>query len=202
MLRSVLVLLLAAAACGGKTIDPLDDGGDGDSGVKKDVIVVDVGPPTDAFPPPSDGAPPPLCNDIDPGTKTISIMQVAQNPPPFAATSAMIQPGLYELVSLTVYTGPNGSSGSSGSLAAQIRVAIANKADYIFEIGSVQDNQAPTHSNSDGNTISAGVLSIAESCPQAQAPVKVLYAADSSSFSIRVDAGGETADEKFVYLGP
>ena len=174
MLRSALFFLLAVAACGGKTLDPLDDGGDSDGGVKKDVVVIDVGPPTDAFPPPSDGSPPPQCNNIDPGTKTISMMQIAQNAPPFAGTSSAIQPGLYELVSLTIYTGPNGTSGSSGSIAGQIRVNVANSADYIFEVGTVQDNQAPTHSNSDGNSVGPGVLTIAQTCPQPQPAVKVL----------------------------
>ena len=201
MLRSALLLLLAAAACGGKTINPLEDGGDGDRGVKKDVVV-DVGPPTDAFPPPSDGAPPPLCNAIDPGTNTISMIELAQSAPPFAATSTSINPGLYELVSLTIYTGPNGSSGTSGSIAGQIRVNAANSADYIFEVASVQDNQAPMHSNSDGNNAGPGVLTIAQTCPQPQQAVKVLYEADSSSFTIRVGAGNQTADEKFVFVAP
>jgi hypothetical protein len=194
------VLFLFVAACGGKTLEPID-GGDNDGGVKKDVVI-DVGPPSDAFPPPSDGAPPPLCNNIDPGSKTVPMTEVAQSAPPFAGTSSSIQPGLYELVSVTIYTGPNGSSGSSGTIAGQIRVSVANKADYIFEIGSVQDNQAPTHSNSDGNIVSPGTLTIAQTCPQPQQAVKVLYTADSSSFMIRVDGGSQTADESFAYIGP
>lgn len=199
MLRHTL-LLLCVAACGGKTIETLD-GGDNDGG-NKDVVSFDVGSKPDVSPPPLDGAPPPQCNDIDPGTKTISEMEVAQSAPPFAGTSSSIQPGLYALVSVTIYTGPNGSSGSSGSIAGQIRVNVANSADYIFEIGSVQDNQAPTHANSDGNIVGPGTLTIAQTCPQPQQPVKVLYTADSSSFMIRVDAGSQTADEKFVYIGP
>jgi hypothetical protein len=199
MLRSSLVLLLVAAACGGKTINPLDDGGTTDGSPKYDVIAVDVSPPP---PPPLDGAPPPQCNNIDPGTKTISIMQIAQNPPPFAGTSTFIQPGLYELVSLTLYTGPSGPSGSQGSIASQIRVNVANSADYIFQVASVQDNQAPVWSNSDGNNTGPGVLTIAQTCPQPQQAVKVMYMADSSSFTIRVDAGSETAEEKLAYIGP
>jgi len=202
MLRHALLLLLAAAACGGKTINPLDDGGDNDGGAKKDVVVFDVGPPTDAFPPPSDGSPPPQCNNIDPGTKTVSMTEVPQNPPPFAGTSTSIQPGLYELVSLTIYTGPNGPSGSAGSVAGEIRVNVANSADYIFQVATVQDNQAPAWSNSDGNIVGPGVLTIAQTCPQPQPAVKVLYTADSSSFMIRVDAGNQTVDEKFDYIGP
>jgi hypothetical protein len=199
MLRSALVLLLAAAACGGKTINPLDDGGDNDSGVKKDVVVVDVTPPP---PPPIDGAPPPQCNNVDPGTKMVSVMQVPQNAPPFAGTSTFIQPGLYELVSLTLYTGPNGPSGSTGSVAGEIRVNVANSADYIFQVATVQDNQAPTWTNSDGNSAGPGVLTIAQTCPQPQQAVKVLYAADSTSFLIRVDTGNVTAEEKLAYIGP
>jgi hypothetical protein len=202
MLRPTLLLLLCAVACGGKTLEPLADAGDNDGGVKSDAIV-DVAPPTDAFPPPpTDGAPPPQCNNVDPGTKTISMTEVPQNPPPFAGTSTSIAPGLYELVSLTIYTGPNGSSGTSGSIAGEIRVGVANSADYIFQVASVQDNQAPTHSDSDGNIVGPGVLTIAQTCPQPQQPVKVLYTADSTSFMIRVDAGNQTADEQFEYIGP
>jgi hypothetical protein len=200
MLRYTLALVLVAAACGGKTVGPLEDGGgDNDSGVKKDVIVSDVTPPP---PPPSDGAPPQQCNNLDPGTKTISMMQIPQSPPPFAGTSTFIQPGLYELVSLSIYTGPNGSSGSSGSIQGELRVNVANSADYIFQVASVQDNQAPMWSNSDGNNAGPGVLTIAQTCPQPQPPVKVMYEADSTSFTIRVDAGNQTADETFEYIGP
>jgi hypothetical protein len=199
MLRPTLLLLLVAA-CGGKTVDPLDDGGDNDGGVKKDAVV-DV-KPSDVTPPPDDAKPPLECNPVDPGSKTISMMEVAQDPPPFAGTSTSIQPGLYELVSLTVYTGPNGSSGNSGSIAGEIRVNVANSADYIFQVASVQDNQAPMWSNSDGNIVGPGTLTIAQTCPQPQPAVKVQYTADSTSFMIRVDAGNQTADEKFDYIGP
>jgi len=202
MLRHFVVFLFVAA-CGGKTLEPLDDGGSDDSGVKKDGIAFDVGPPTDALPPPpGDGAPPPMCNNVDPGTKTVPEMQVAQDPPPFSGTSASIQPGLYELSSITIYTGPNGASGSTGTIAGEIRVNVANSADYKFQIGTVQDNQAPTRSNSDGNVVGPGTMTIAQTCPQAQPPVKVVYSATSSSFVIRVDAGSETADEAFEYFSP
>jgi hypothetical protein len=200
---NTLFLLIGLAACGGKTDNPLDDGGANDGGVKKDVAVFDVGPPIDAFPPPPlDGAPPPQCNNIDPGTKVISIMQVAQDPPPFAGTSTFIQPGLYELVSATIYTGPTGPSGSTGSVASEIRVNVANSADYIFQAATVQDNQAPTWSNSDGNNVGPGVLTLAQTCPQPQQAVKVQYAADSTAFVIRVAVANETAESKFDYIGP
>ena len=197
-----LALVLLAAGCGGKTINPLDDGGSDDGSVKKDVVVIDVGPPTDAPPPPPpiDGGP--QCNNVDPGTKAVSVMQVPQNPPPFAGTSTFIQPGLYELVSLTLYTGPNGPSGSQGTIAGEIRVNVANSADYIFQVGSVQDNQASMHSNSDGNSAGAGVLTIAQTCPQPEQAVKVLYTASSQAFMLRIDTGSVTADEKFDYIGP
>lgn len=199
MLIRNIALLFAVAACGGKTADPLDDGGTNDGSPKKDVVIVDVGPPTDAFPQP-DGAPG-TCNNIDPGTKTISMTQIAQDAPPFAGTSTLIQPGLYQLVSLTIYTGPNGPSGTSGSLAGEIRVNIANSADYIFQVASVQDNEAPQRSNSSGNNAGPGVLAIAQTCPTPEQEVKVFYEADSSSFTIRVDTGSETADEKFDLIG-
>lgn len=200
MLRH-FVLFAFVAACGGKTLQPLDGGDDG--GVKTDAITFDVGPKADAFPPPpTDGAPPSQCNNVDPGTKTISMVEIAQDPPPFAGTSTFIQPGLYELVSLTIYTGPKGSSGTSGSIAGEIRVNVANSADYKFQIASVQDNQAPTWSNSDGNNAGPGVLAIAQTCPQPQPAVKVLYTADSTSFMIRVAAGNQTADETFDFIGP
>src|SRR5438105_11391268 len=105
-----LTLFLCLAACGGKTLEPLDDGGANDAAIMKDAVAFDVvGPPTDAFPPPGDGGP--QCNNLDPGTKSTTIQMIAANPPPFASSSAFIQPGLYEVVSITIYTGPNGSSG-------------------------------------------------------------------------------------------
>ena len=197
MLRSVTLVLLVVAGCGGKTVDN-DDGGTNDGGPKQDAIVV----PIDAFPPPSDGAPPPQCNNLDPGKKTISVTEVAQDPPPFGSTSTFIQPGLYELASLTIWTGPNGPSGSSGSIAGELRVNAANSADYIFQVATVQDNQAPMWSNSDGNNAGPGVIAISQTCPSPAGAVKVLYEADSTSFTIRVVTGSQTADETLALIGP
>ncbi len=182
--------------CGGKTVDPLDGGAD-DGGPKGDAIYVDVPAPSDAFSLPDASS---ECNTIDPGTKTTSLMQVAEDAPPFAGTSNVIQPGLYALTSFTIYTGPNGSSGSSGTIAGQVRVNVANSADYIFQAAIVQDNQAPARSNSDGNNAGTGMLSIATTCPQPAQPVTALYSADSSSFTLRLGTGNAT-DEAFVLVG-
>src|SRR4051812_20832401 len=119
MLRYSLLLFLAC--CGGQTIEPLDDGGSKDGAPNKDVIAIDSPPPPP--PPPTDGGS--ECNTIDPGTKTLSVAEVPQNPPPFASTSNPIKPGLYELVSIVVYTGPNGTSGSGGLIAGEVRVNVA-----------------------------------------------------------------------------
>jgi hypothetical protein len=192
-------LLLFLVGCGGKTIDPLQDGGSNDGSPQKDAVVIDVSPPP---PPPTDGAPPPQCNSIDPGTKTITVAEVPQNPPPFGSTGNQIQPGLYELVSITVYTGPNGTSGSGGSIAGEVRVNIANSADYIFQVATVQDNQGVMRSNSSGNSSGPGVLVITQTCPTPDQGTKVLYTADSSSLALRVGTGNTTADEKFAYIGP
>ena len=202
MLDLRISLFLFLACCGGKTIEPLQDGGSNDGASGKDVAVIDVGLVDVGPPPPMDGDPPPECNSMDPGTKTISVAEVAQNPPPFASTGSPIQPGLYELASLTVYTGPNGTSGSGGSIAGEVRVNIANSADYIFQVATVQDNQGVMRSNSSGNSSGPGVLVISQTCPTVEQGVKVLYAADSSSLLLRVGSGTTTADEKFAYIGP
>lgn len=200
MLRNVTLLLLACA-CGGKTVDPLDDGGTNDAAANKDAITIDVGPPTDAFPP-TDGAPQTQCNTIDPGTKMVSIDQVPQDPPPFASSStAFIQPGLYELTAATLYTGPNGQSGSAGMIASELRANIANSADYIFQVASLQGNQAPMWTNASANNAGPGALSISTTCPTQDPPVKALFTADAQSFTIRVSSGNATADETFDLIG-
>jgi hypothetical protein len=199
MLKNVTLVLLVMIGCGGKTIDQLDDGGTNDGGPKGDAIYVDVPAPSDAIALPDSSL---ACNEIDPGTKTVPVMQVAQDPGPFAGTTASIQPGLYELVSFTLYTGPNGSSGNGGTIAGEVRVNVANSADYIFQAATQQDNQAPSRSNSDGNTAGPGVLAISQTCPSQGNAMKVAYYADSTSFTIRVDTGNATADETFDFVSP
>lgn len=202
MLASRLSLVLLVAACGGKTLEN-QDGGTTDGGPHNDAITSDVvPPPSDAFPPPTDGSPG-GCNTIDPGTNTISIDQIPQNPPPFGSTGTPpLTPGLYALASITLYTGPNGPSGSGGTVAGELRVNIANSADYIFQVASVTNNDAPTHSNSTGNNTGPGAILISQICPDAQPGVNVLYVADATSFSLRVQASGATADESFKLIGP
>jgi hypothetical protein len=198
MLASRFSLLLLVAACGGKTVE-IDDGGTTDAGPHNDAVSSDVSPPP---PPPPDGSPG-GCNTIDPGTKTISINQVPQDPPPFGSTGTPpLTPGLYELADITLYTGPNGPSGSGGTAAGEIRVNVANSADYIFQVVSVTNNEAPTHTNSTGNNAGPGTLVIAQTCPSSQPGVKVQYVADASSFRLRVQSSGVTADESFALIAP
>ena len=180
----------------------IDDSGTTDGG-HTDAVSMDVAPPlSDAFPTPTDGSPG-QCNNIDPGTKTISINQIGQNPPPFGSTGTPpLTPGLYELADLTLYTGPNGPTGSGGTAAGELRVNIANSADYIFQVASVTNNEAPTHSNSTGMNAGPGAIFISQICPDSQPGVNVAYIANASSFTLRIQGSGVTADESFQLIGP
>ena len=199
MLRHTTLFLVLVAACGGKTIDG-DDGGGEDGGKNQDVIVVDEGPPDVTVLPDSSTV---QCNTLDPGTNVVPIDEVAADPPPFASsTTQVIHPGLYDITSMTLYTGPNGSSGTSGTIAGELRANVANSADYVFQIVIAQDKQTPTWTNADANNAGPGALVITPTCPPSGQPTKVLYSVDSSSFTIRVTSSGETIDETFGYLSP
>ncbi len=197
--RLSLLLFFFVAACGGKTLEPLDDAGTTDGGTKPDVLVTDGAPPPfDAMPPPppppSDGG---VCNNVDPGTNIVTIVQMQGSPPPFASTGDTIQPGLWKLTALTVY----GASGQGTNVTAQLRVSLVSSG-YIFQIGSVSDNQAPQHSTEQAQLVSASDMIITETCNGSPNQYKAMVSAEPTTFTLRVYEANLAADETFVYVGP
>jgi hypothetical protein len=194
MLASRLSLLFLVAACGGK-ID-LQDGGTNDGGPP---------PSYDASPPPLDAQPPPPpppsdggdCNNVDPGTKTVNVVQMQGSPPPFASLGDTIQPGLYELTAITVY----GGGGPSTIVQGQMRVNVSTNG-YVFNIGSISGNQAPTHTTLDAQVVSADAMVLTQTCPPSGAPVKANFNAEPTSLALRLYASTLTVDETFAFVGP
>ncbi len=202
MLSRLSLLFIFVAACGGKTLEPLDDGGTTDGSTKPDVVAFDAKPPP---PPPLDAMPPPpppptdggACNNVDPGTNTVTVVQTQGSPPPFASAGDTIQPGLWQLTGITVY----GTSGPGSTVAAQMRVYLTSNG-YILEIGSVSDNQAPQHSTEQLQTVSAMDVIITETCNGSPNPYKGLIAAEPTTLMIRIYEASLAADESWTYVGP
>jgi hypothetical protein len=192
----VLSLVLAPfAACGGKTIGPLDDAGTNDGAPQKDVGTgLDVSiPPPDASPPLLDGGT--ACNVLDPGSHVVSVNQGSGSAPPFAGTGDTIQPGTYELESITIY----GSTGTSDSVAGRLAVAVTQNG-YLFDVASVSGNESPQRTTSTVEVSDVTTIVITQVCPDQGSPTKALYAAEPTSLTLRIVANGATADESFALL--
>jgi hypothetical protein len=189
-----LLLLLPLAACGGKVVEVNDASPPGN----------DAGPPpplVDGSPPPvTDGGPPGQCNDLDPGSAFVPIVEVASDPPPFIGGGQSLTSGTYALTSLTLYTGPNGASGTTGQLAATARISSA-KDGWLFEGASVEDNQAPNRSNSTAVSLGVGDLQVTEICPSAGSPANLFYGYNGSTLWLRVtNDTNQTADEQLTLI--
>jgi hypothetical protein len=196
------LLLIILAACGGKTLEPLDDAGVTDASTKPDGSVTDaVIPPKDALPPPP--PPPPLdggdCNALQPMGKTVAGTQVAQDPPPFAGTGQTFANGNYLLTGFTIWTGPNGPSGSAGSFDALLRIESAKTGWTVDAVADV--NQSVSRSTSTMESSGQGVVVITGYCPSASPAQKALYTFDGSTLVFRfIASSNESIDETYVWV--
>ena len=195
MLNRLSLLLILLSACGGKLTGEQDAAPAQDSAPP---------PPTsDATPPPplpATDAAPTDCNDLQPLGHVIDVQQIASDPPPIASGGGFIANGYYELDAITIYTGPNGSSGTVGTADGLLSVTSA-KNGWLFDVVAVSGNQAPERSSSQVTTTAPGQLQIVELCPSTSSQTTAaIYAFDGTTLTLRVDAGGETADEKLVLV--
>jgi len=195
LVRVGLLALPLAIGCGGQIDTGQDAGADGGHP-----------PPTgDAQPPPSDATPPPpaldggQCNNLSLLGSSVSLNQVPSSPPSMPATGSAIFPGVYVLTELSLYTGPNGQSGSMGQGQITIQVTGSGNA-FDFEAVALIGNQAPQRTGSTVTISGTNQMTLTTYCPSASGGAQAWYYFDGSTLWIRVDSGTQTADEKFLLI--
>lgn len=162
----------------------------------------DASPPTaDVVLPPTDGG---ACNALEVSGAPVFITEIAADPPPFASNGTPPSTGLYQLTALTIYTGPNGSSGTSSSEQAVARFSSA-KNGFVIDSVSVTDQEAPTRESAMATFAASGELQFTPFCPQAGTPSSVFYSFDGKTLTFRLEASANTAnatiEEQLLLVG-
>ncbi len=180
------IAFLFCISCGGQ-VDAQDSGTHTDGATSDAPILTN----NDA------GAP---CNTISASGTDVTIMQVAADPPPFASqdNAPAIASGLYDLVSMTIYTGPNGSSQSGNTIDTVARFSAANNG-FLVDSYSVTGDEQVVRESSNATINADGTLSLTQFCPTATPTVTIDYAFDGTTLTLRVlESSTETIDEVFT----
>jgi hypothetical protein len=185
-------LVSTAPACGG-AIATGDGGGGNDGGVAD----APIPPPLlDAMPPPPDDGGF-ACNDVGLFGGVVPLVQIASDPPPMAVGGSLVS-ATYVLTAYTIYTGPNGSSGTSGQGQITARVISNGPGDALWETVSQLSNQPLDRQNYDGVISAPGTIAFNPICPATQPDVTPSsFFTDGSSIIVRTPSSSITVDVTF-----
>jgi hypothetical protein len=171
----------------GPTGEAGSDGGslaDAPSGDAADSAVGDAG--GDA----GDGAV--TCNALANTATPVTGAQVAANPP--ALQGGTVVDGTYALTNLTIYTGPDGPTGSTGMSQTTIEISGATI--------QVATNGTPGTRTETFASTAGGTFTATDTCPDTSA-FQGAYSATSTTFVVQFpggtdDAGARTVQETFT----
>ncbi len=190
----VVVVVLACAACGGQISD---DSSATDAAADATDVSVKDSSKVDVVVPPNDGG---ACNQVDVGlAPTITIQELAESAPPFAGQTTPLVGGVYILKSATVFTGPNGASGTVGSVQAALQLT-KTSGGWDIEAAAITNPQTISRTSSIGTEPASGELDITGTCPSATPTQHARYAFVGSALEMQVDQSGTTIDEVYALI--
>ncbi len=159
----------ASTADGGSDAEAATDGG---GGAVRDGAMGQDAPPGDAAT---------TCNTLSNVASTVSFEQVAQDPP--QPQGGTIADGTYTLTAATIYTGPGGPTGASGS--SKVTVQISGTTIQV-----VTDGSPPTKTVT--LATSGSTLTASDTCPDTSV-THGSYTATAATLLIFLDGGTDDA---------
>jgi hypothetical protein len=144
----------------------------------------DSGPLTDAAGSVADGAA--ACNALTNAASPVMGTEVAQNPP--TLVGGTIVDGTYFLTGLTTYTGPQGSTGSSGTTQTTIKISGATI--------QVITNGTPATRN-ETLTTTGNQFTSTDTCPDTNV-IQGTYTATATTLVVQFSAGTDDAGARTV----
>ncbi len=189
--RGGVALVLLLASCGGR-IDPGSDASSDGSPPPS----LDAQPPTwDGGPPIADGGP---CNDLSLLGASVSLDQVASDPPPMPAGGVALGQGYYELTGFTLWVGASGTSSSLGQGQVTLLITSA-KNGFDVQVLAVVSNQAPQHESGTLQITAPNQMTLTGYCGTSGVTPFDFYF-DGTTLLLRTMQGNQAADERFALV--
>jgi hypothetical protein len=148
--------------------------------------------------------PPPVldggeCNNLSLLGSSVTFNQIPTNPPSLPSGGSALLPGEYVLTELSLYTGPNGQSGSVGQ--GQVTILVTGSGNsFDLEAVALVSNQPPQHTGSTVMITGANQMTLTTYCPSPSGGSAASYYFDGSTLWIRAGGGTQTADEKYALV--
>jgi hypothetical protein len=187
----VLCAALTAAACSSSS-SPSDTGTDGgeadsatsDGSAAQDSATADSAPADSSPDDASDGGT--ACNTLANIAQTITIQQVASDPP--TAQGGTFADGTYAMTDVTIYTGTQGPTGPSGTSKTTIQIS-----GDTFQV--VNDGTPGTRTVS--AVVSGTSVTATDTCPDSTV-FDETFTATTTSFVVYLDGGTDDAGARTV----